>query len=217
MGAEPAASTRVLLLPGAFDSAREFERAGFAAAVVARQLPLELRFTELEFSDMTDRSMLDRLHAGPVAEARHGGAAVWLAGISLGGFLAISYAERYRGELAGLCLIAPYLGTRLTSAAIARAGGLAAWKPDAALAEDEDQRLWQFLALPAARRCPVYLGFGRDDRFSDGHRLLAAALPGGSVDVVDGGHDWSAWRRVWDCFLDRWRTQGAAALAGSAA
>jgi hypothetical protein len=31
---------------------------------------------------------------------------------------------------------------------------------------------------------------------------LAAALPADSVDVIDGGHEWSAWARLWENFLD---------------
>jgi hypothetical protein len=33
--------------------------------------------------------------------------------------------------------------------------------------------------------------------------LLAAALPAGAADVVDGGHDWPTWLRLWNLFLDR--------------
>jgi pimeloyl-ACP methyl ester carboxylesterase len=218
MGAESAAPPRIVLLPGAFDSAAEFHAAGFVEAVRTRGLPLELAFAELEFRDMSDRSMLERLREGPLADARRAGCAtVWLAGVSLGGFLAIAFAERFPGELAGLCLIAPYLGTRLTSGEVARAGGLAHWTPGPDSAGDEDQRLWRFLRLPPTRRCPIYLGYGRDDRFADGHRLLAAALPDDAVDVVDGGHDWPAWRAVWDRFLDRWPALRHRSAAGSAA
>jgi len=33
--------------------------------------------------------------------------------------------------------------------------------------------------------------------------LLADQLPPGSVDVIDGGHEWGVWRQLWDRFLDR--------------
>jgi pimeloyl-ACP methyl ester carboxylesterase len=218
MDTERAARPRILLLPGALDTAAQFHAAGFAEAVRERRLPVDLVVAEFEFRDMTDRSMLERLREGPLADARRTGCAnIWLAGVSFGGFLAIAYAERFPGEVAGLCLIAPYLGTRLTSGEIARAGGLAHWAPAADATEDEDRRLWNFLRVAPARRCPVYLGYGRDDRFADSHRLLAAALPDGAVDVVDGGHDWTAWRAVWDRFLDRWPAYERRTAAGSAA
>ena len=57
------------------------------------------------------------------------------------------------------------------------------------------------LRAPGAPR--VFLGFGREDRFADSQRLLARALPAGCRWVIEGGHDWPVWRRLWDNFLDR--------------
>jgi hypothetical protein len=53
-----------------------------------------------------------------------------------------------------------------------------------------------FVAIAYAER------YGHDDRFAASHRLMAAALAPASVDVVPGGHDWPAWRRLWENFLD---------------
>jgi len=47
----------------------------------------------------------------------------------------------------------------------------------------------------------LYLGFGRSDRFCAAHELLAATLPPESVDVIDGGHDWPTWFRLWENFV----------------
>ncbi len=48
-----------------------------------------------------------------------------------------------------------------------------------------------------------YLGFGRDDRFAPSQRLLAAQLPPEAVDMIDGGHDDTVSRQLWDRLLDR--------------
>jgi enterochelin esterase-like enzyme len=48
----------------------------------------------------------------------------------------------------------------------------------------------------------LYLGYGRDDRFSPAHSLLARALPADAIDVIDGGHDWRTWSKLWENFLD---------------
>jgi pimeloyl-ACP methyl ester carboxylesterase len=48
----------------------------------------------------------------------------------------------------------------------------------------------------------LHLGFGSEDRFANSHRLMAAALPPDSVDVVSGQHEWPAWLRLWENFLD---------------
>jgi hypothetical protein len=40
----------------------------------------------------------------------------------------------------------------------------------------------------------LHLGYGRDDRFADAHRLLATQLPAAQVFDTPGGHDWPVWR-----------------------
>ena len=60
--------------------------------------------------------------------------AVWI----LGGFIALAYAERWPADLNGLCLLAPYLGNRMMTAEIARAGGIRSWNPGTIADDDED-------------------------------------------------------------------------------
>ncbi len=144
---------------------------------------------------------------------------MWLGGVSFGAFLSVACADRFRGSVDGLCLIAPYLGTRLASSAIARAGGLSKWRPAAGTEHDEDLRAWRFLGRPSAERCPIFLGYGREDRFADSQVLLAQALAadaGDAVAIVEGGHDWTAWRAAWESFLACWpRLDAGVRVAGS--
>ena len=207
-----AATARILLLPGAWEERGGFARAGFHDAVRERGLAIELEYCELQLDHVTDRSMLDRLRRGPIATARAAGCeVVWLAGVSLGGFMALGFAEQHPGEVDGVCLIAPYLGTRIITREISLAGGVAGWNPGIVSAEDEDRRIWSFIKSRSRTRPALYLGYGRDDRFADSQRLLALALPPGSVDVVSGAHDWPTWRQVWNHFLDNWPTLGCSA------
>jgi hypothetical protein len=56
-----------------------------------------------------------------------------------------------------------------------------------------------------ARTCvtrPLYLGYGRDDRFALAYGLLAQTLSPDAVQVVPGGHDWQTWLTLWGQFLD---------------
>jgi pimeloyl-ACP methyl ester carboxylesterase len=203
---------RILLLPGARERSDGFAHAGFHDAVRERGLAIDLEYCELEFEHVTDRSMLDRLRSGPVAAARAAGyEAVWLAGVSMGGFMALCYAEQYPRDLNGVCLIAPYLGTRIISREIGLAGGVAGWRPGVIAAEDEDRRIWHFIKSRGAVRPALYLGYGRDDRFADSQQLLAGALPPDRVDLVSGAHDWPVWRQIWNRFLDKWPTLGCTA------
>jgi pimeloyl-ACP methyl ester carboxylesterase len=199
------APTRLVMLPAAYASPDDFVAAGFVSAVRARRLDLDLVFAALAQEHVTDRIGLARLRTELILPARAQGCAVWLGGISLGGFLALCCAERHAAELAGLCLFAPYLGTHLVTGEIERAGGVTGWDARAVAEDDDERRVWRFIKTLRAGSLPVHLGLGRDDRFGGRHRLMAAALAPASVDVVPGGHDWATWRTLWERFLDaRW-------------
>jgi pimeloyl-ACP methyl ester carboxylesterase len=195
------ATTQMIWLPGAYHSARDFLHAGFAQAVFERQAPLDLRFIDLEMQHLADRAALRRLRSDIVLPALASGTSVWLAGISLGGSLALDYASSYADGLAGLFLLAPYLGNRMLITEIAAAGGLAAWEPGELAEADSERRIWRHLKTPAPSPS-VFLGYGRDDRFSPAHSLLAKALPADATDVIDGGHEWRTWSKLWENFLD---------------
>jgi len=197
-----AAPVSIVLLPAAYAAAADFVRAGFGAAVRARRLAIDLTFVTPELLHTTDRAPLEQLHAQVIRPARARGAAVWLGGISLGGYLALCYAAAHGTELAGLCLFAPYLGSHLVTGEIERAGGLDAWQPGVPAADDEERQVWCFIAAARRGALPLHLGLGREDRFARRHRLLAAALDARSVDTVAGGHDWPTWHRLWENFLD---------------
>jgi pimeloyl-ACP methyl ester carboxylesterase len=193
----------MIMLPAAFSEPHDFARHGFIDAVRARGLALDLAFSGLELESVTDRSMLERLRKDLILPARERGTRVWLGGISLGGFLALSFAARRAPELAGLVLFAPYLGSHIVTGEIERAGGITGWRPAADAPDDEERQVWHFIATLAQGELPVHLGSGREDRFASRHRLLAAALRPQDVDSVPGGHDWATWRTLWERFLDR--------------
>ena len=189
-------------LPGAFQAPQDFLTAGFAEAVRNRRAPLDLVFVDMEMAYVGDRAVLERLRTDLVLPARAAGVSIWLGGISLGGLIALDYAASYPVEIDGLCLLAPYLGNRMLTTEIARAPGLAAWQPGELAQTDEERRIWRYIKNRGTDSPPLYLGFGEGDRFSEAHELLAAMLPADSVDVIDGGHEWSAWARLWENFLD---------------
>ena len=188
-------------LPGAYHGARDFVAHGFPEAVRTRRLGVDLLFVDLELAHVGDRSAVQKLRDEVVSPARAEGVSVWLGGISLGGLTALDYAASCPDEIDGLCLLAPYLGNRTLTAEIARAPGLAAWQPGELAQIDEERRIWRYIKNRGADSGPLYLGFGRCDRFAAAQELLAATLPADSVDVIDGGHDWSTWVRLWENFL----------------
>lgn len=200
---EGMAATRVLLLPAAYTTPDDFLREGFVKAARDRALPVDLVFVELKVQHLTDRTILRRLRHEVVLPARALGCrSIWLGGISIGGFVALAYAERYPDEIDGLCLLAPYLGNHIVTGEIERANGVHEWTPGELAADDDERRIWRFIKEHRARPSPLHLGFGRDDRFADSHRMMASALAPECVDVVPGGHEWPVWRQLWENFLD---------------
>jgi pimeloyl-ACP methyl ester carboxylesterase len=194
------AAREVVLLPPAYSAPEDFVEAGFVEAVRARRLDLDLSFVAPELRDVTDRTLIAAVLEEFIAPARAQGTPLWLGGVSLGGYLALCCAEREPGALAGVALFAPYLGSYLITGEIARAG-LAAWTEPEGAEDDEERRIWRFLKNRRSQP-KIHLGLGREDRFAERQRVLAAALKPGEVDTVSGGHDWPTWRRLWDNFLD---------------
>ncbi len=198
------AARRVLLLPGAYQQPEDFVAAGFAAAVQARGLDIDLEFIAPELAHLLDRSVLGALHAEVIQPARAAGCReLWLGGASLGGFIALAYAEQRLPTIDGLCLLAPYLGNRIVTAEVAQAGGVRHWRPGPLPADDEERRVWALIQRLGRTPLQLFIGLGRSDRFGHGHSLLADALPPAAVEFADGGHDWPTWRTLWERFLDR--------------
>jgi pimeloyl-ACP methyl ester carboxylesterase len=210
------APTRIVLLPGAYQRASDLLQAGFGTALSERRLPVDLTLVDLDFEYLMDPDACARLAARVLAPARAEGCRrLLLAGISLGGFQALDYVARQgdpahavdaaavdRPAVDGLCLLAPYLGTRLLLAEITGAGGLDAWQAGELAQSDSERRVWRFIQSGCAG-LPVFLGYGQADRFAAAHALLAGRLGAGHVGRVEGAHDLPTWRTLWTKFLQR--------------
>lgn len=196
----------VVLLPGAYSTPQEFVDEGFVDALRARRRAADVIVADTHVGYFQDRSVLQRLREDIVAPARAAGyRQLWLVGISLGGFGALGYAARRPQDLTGVLALAPYLGKRTLQKEIIDAGGPLNWRGRRFAREPDDleREVWESLVAPPAGGPPVWLGFGRDDRFADAHRLAAQALPAERVFDVPGGHDWPPWRTLWHAWLDR--------------
>lgn len=200
---EKTADTLVIMLPGAYQQPEDFVQEGFVAAVRERELPMDIIMAELSFVHIADSSALSDLHTSLIFPAQAAGyRQIWLTGISIGGYVAMTYADRYPGLLTGLLLLAPYPGNRMTTGEISLAGGVHAWEPITLPAADSELRNWYWLKTQAAD-IQVNLGYGAQDRFADSHALMAAVLPAEQVDIVAGDHEWPVWLQLWQNFLDR--------------
>lgn len=197
--------TLIILLPGAYQLPEDFIAQGFVSALQARDLPIDLIMAELSFSHIADRTVLTEIHNDLIQPAMTAGYKnIWLAGISIGGYVAIAYANRYATPLAGLLLLSPYPGNRGTTGEIISAGGVSAWKPTFIAEDDTEFSNWNWLKTHAdSTDIEVHLSYGTEDRFADGHQLMAQILPDSRVDRITGAHTWPVWQQLWCNFLDR--------------
>lgn len=199
-------NTAIILLPGAYMKPEQFRSAGFEQALAAAGHDATLLLPALELEQLTAADALTALQQEVIAPARAAYRRLWLGGISLGGFFALAHAADQEnhgcpaGQVDGLCLLAPYPGSRITAAAIDAAGGLPHWQPTAEELADPEFRVWHWLRTPPAG-LPLFYGYGRDDRFASGMAKLAAALPETAVHTRPGGHDWPVWSALWADFL----------------
>jgi pimeloyl-ACP methyl ester carboxylesterase len=200
-----AAETLMVLLPGAYMRPQHFLDAGFDTAVAERRLGLDLAFPDFDAAGLANASGIARLRIEILGPAQAAGyRQLWLGGISLGALLALAVAADGGEEIDGLCLIAPYPGSAITLAAIDAAGGPARWQPTDAQLADAEFRIWDWLRLPRAKP-QICFGYGRHDRFAPRMARLAACRPDLDPVLVDGDHEWPAWRAIWNQFLDSGR------------
>jgi hypothetical protein len=208
-----AAPTLLVMLPGAYSTPQEFVDEGFVAELRQRRLAVDVVIAGAKVDHYIEGPVLERLHGEVIGPARARGVRrVWLLGISLGGLFALGHAARYPAAVDGVLVLAPYLGRRTLLAEIAAAGGPGAWAAGRQAHPDDliEHEVWSWVARGLAAG-PVHLGYGRDDRFADAHRLLAALLPSDHHFDVPGGHDWPVWRALWQQWLGRGLLAPAAA------
>jgi pimeloyl-ACP methyl ester carboxylesterase len=188
----------LVLLPPAKASLEDMLAQGMVAAVRAHGLAVDIVLADVGYQQVMAGTVAHCLQQLIAPARAQGYRAIWLAGISLGAFNALHYAAVHGGELAGLCLLAPYPGTADILQEIHQAGGPQDWAAATTNVQDE-RRWWHWLATQA--NCPLWLGLAAQDRFCDGQAMLASLLPAQRVNKVEGDHSWPVWRQLWQHWL----------------
>lgn len=197
----------MVFLPGIGDVAEDFVRRGFVDEVRRHGAAAGAAVLDAHYGYYASRTLHALLRDGVVDAARNEGfREIWMTGISLGGFGAASFVAAHPEQVAGLLLLAPYLGDDALIREIRSAGGPRKWNPGSIDKEDYARQLWAWLRREYATdtpSMPLYLGYGEGDRFVEAHRLLADLVPTDHVHAVQGGHDWHTWGRLWRYFMGR--------------
>jgi pimeloyl-ACP methyl ester carboxylesterase len=131
----------------------------------------------------------------------------WLIGFSMGGLGALMYAREHPEDVAGVCVISPFLGYDKIVREISDAGGVRQWDPGEYNPDKDWQRMfWHWLKKGAEGEHAfprLYLGYGAEDSFATAHGLLADLLPRDHVFIVSGGHTPKTMKKVWHIFLEK--------------
>lgn len=196
----------MVFLPGIDDVAEDFERRGFIADTRHHGFAQGAIAVDAHYGYYASRRIFSAITDDVVGKARsHGYHQIWMVGVSLGGFGAATYAANRPGEIAGLLLLAPYLGGAELISEITAAGGVKHWNPGHVEEGNYPRRLWAWIkheyAVVGRPRIPLYLGYGKGDRFAAAHRLLAEVIPSSHVFSIPGGHNWKTWTKIWRHFL----------------
>jgi pimeloyl-ACP methyl ester carboxylesterase len=197
-------STLIVLLPGAYDTLKDFMEQGFVEAVRARNIDADIQLVDAHINYYTNQQIVQRLQDEVVSPAKAKGyQCIWFAGISLGGYGTLLYSMNHPNQIEGFFIMAPYMGPRDIPAEIHKQGGLKHWTSEVQGNIDVD--LWRWLKGYATQGAGVpnaYLGYGASDRFENPNGLLAEVLPRERSFVIPGGHDWATWKQLWANFLD---------------
>lgn len=200
--------TLIIFLPGIDDVAEDFARRGFIDEMQRQGVTADAVAIDAHYGYYATRVIHARITDDVIVSARSAGYEhIWLAGVSLGGFGAASYAAQHASHISGLLLCAPYLGSAELVKEIDSSGGIRNWEPGDVREDDYPRALWKWFKQHVANATPalpIYLGYGTRDMFERAHALLADVLPQSQVFSIPGGHDWRTWKTVWQMFLGRW-------------
>lgn len=201
----------VVFLPGFLDTPDSYREHDFPRDLVRSGAPCDSVAVDLHFRYYGAVGVADMVYEDVLEPAMaRGYDEIWLVGISMGGLGTLLTASRYGEHLAGIVLVAPFVGEESVLREIEAAGGARAWSPPAGIddagwsQDDYTQKIWSWLRgyhTDPDRRPPLYIGWGAEDRLGTADRLLADLMPEDHVVSMPGGHNWVTWEPIWERLL----------------
>ncbi|MEJ2282043.1 MAG: alpha/beta hydrolase [Desulfobacterales bacterium] len=198
----------IVFIRALYGNHKTFEKEGFVAMVRAKGLSYDMVAPNAHMAYYYGRTLDKRLREDVIEPARAAGYTnIWLVGVSMGGLGSILYLLNYPEDsgIAGIVLMAPFLGEREILHEIILAGGLRKWEPGDYGDNDWQRLLWDWLKRYDQQQNhlpPIYLGYGDDDAYALGQGLLAAILPSNQVVLIEGTHSVDTVKEIWAIMLD---------------
>lgn len=198
----------IVFVRALYGNHKTFEKEGFVAMVYDKGLRYDMVAPNAYLAYYYGRTLDKRLREDVIEPARAAGYTnIWLVGVSLGGLGSVLYLLNYPEDsgIAGVVLMAPYLGDREILHEIIQAGGVRKWRPGDYEDNDWQRHLWDWLKSYDQQQDhlpPIYLGYGDDDPYALGQGLLATLLPRDHVVVIEGTHSVGTVKEIWAIMLD---------------
>ncbi|MCX7807173.1 MAG: alpha/beta hydrolase-fold protein [Deltaproteobacteria bacterium] len=199
----------MVFLPGFLDRAETFVDRGFPQALFREEIPCDVVALDLHIRYYTSLDVGDLVYEEVIDPALgRGYGEIWMVGISMGGLGALWTGAKHGSNLAGIVLIAPFLGEERVLKRIEAKGGArmwterekwlkAEWSP-----ENYTEKIWAWLGS-LGEEPMVFAGWGKDDARGKGGKLLRELLPEGHLFIEEGGHNWQTWKPIWIKMLGR--------------
>ena len=198
----------IVFIRALYGNHKTFEKEGFVAMVREKGLSYDMVAPNAHLAYYYGRTLDKRLKEDVIGPARAAGYTnIWLVGVSMGGLGSILYLLNYPEDngIAGVVLMAPFLGEREILHEIIQAGGVRKWEPGGFDDSDWQRLLWDWLKRydqQQDRLPPIYLGYGDDDAYAVGQGLLSAILPSHQVVRIEGTHSVDTVKEIWAIMLD---------------
>ncbi|MEW8384534.1 MAG: hypothetical protein AB2704_21980 [Candidatus Thiodiazotropha taylori] len=191
----------IILLPGMLSDAQHMQKEGVPDAIHRGWPEADIMMADLTINYYRKGEVVKRLHDEIVLPARQQGySEIWLAGGSMGGMGTLMYEWNHPGEVDGLVLISPYMGSGDVTDSIREAGGLASWNSgDSAKVmhkDNYDRLVWQMAQnwIGDDRKLQrVWLMCGDEDRLFPAVQMLGEILPDDRYFPAPGNHSWDYW------------------------
>lgn len=191
----------LIMLRGLGGGHEIFEEQGLVDGVFNSGYQFDVVAPAAHFGYYQTESLSTRLHNDIIIPAQKNGyEEIWIAGASMGGLGALMYLTEYPGNIDGVILLSPFLGWGGILDDIERSGGLKTWRSDSNDTGDWQDHLWTWLRKyeqQPVKETEIYLGYGDNDIFTQGQKILSDVLPESHTTVVSGGHTYRTLRVLW--------------------